>query len=81
MPVGCGTVSSLDEAFALSKDRNKALMVQWPAFWTVVDDEWPVGGEIDIIEGDNGAPTLISIAWNASSSAEITTPLTGFPLT
>ncbi|WVQ82189.1 hypothetical protein IAT38_004317 [Cryptococcus sp. DSM 104549] len=29
----------------------------WPAWWTVVKTGWPIGGEIDIIEGANGLNT------------------------
>lgn len=43
-------------------------------------DGWPVGGEIDIVEGANASPTINSIAWNATSDAGMTTPMSGFPL-
>ncbi|WVR07219.1 hypothetical protein IAU60_004260 [Kwoniella sp. DSM 27419] len=39
----------------------------WPAFWTVVKDGWPKGGEIDIIEGANGLPLNGSAAWQATT--------------
>ncbi|ETS83011.1 hypothetical protein PFICI_04887 [Pestalotiopsis fici W106-1] len=35
----------------------------WPAFWALNNNgDWPVGGEIDIIEGQNGAQTNIFAA-------------------
>lgn len=49
---------------------------QWPAFWTVTSDGWPVGGEIDIIEGANALPTLNSAAYNATLAQGLTTPKT-----
>ncbi|WVQ88696.1 hypothetical protein IAS59_002433 [Cryptococcus gattii] len=33
----------------------------WPAFWTVVKSDWPVGGEIDFLEGANGLLTKYSL--------------------
>ncbi|TYJ51917.1 hypothetical protein B9479_007496 [Cryptococcus floricola] len=39
----------------------------WPAFWTVTKNGWPVGGEIDILEGANGLPVQYSSAWNATT--------------
>lgn len=41
---------------------------QWPAFWTVVENGWPTGGEIDIIEGANAPPQRFSQAWNATGN-------------
>ncbi|KAK8864224.1 hypothetical protein IAR55_001470 [Kwoniella newhampshirensis] len=39
----------------------------WPAFWTVTKDGWPVGGEIDILEGANGLPLPGSAAFEATT--------------
>ena len=35
----------------------------WPAFWTCTTDQWPAGGEIDIVEGanDQGPRNLASL--------------------
>lgn len=35
----------------------------WPAFWTCTNDQWPAGGEIDIVEGanDQGPRNLASL--------------------
>jgi len=39
------------------------LISTWPAFWTCTTDQWPTGGEIDIMEGanDQGPRNLASL--------------------
>ncbi|KAK1924448.1 concanavalin A-like lectin/glucanase domain-containing protein [Papiliotrema laurentii] len=49
----------------------------WPAWWTVVKNGWPKGGEIDIIEGANAYPSLNSASYNATSSVGLKTPVAG----
>lgn len=46
---------------------------QWPAFWTTTENDWPAGGEIDIIEGANALPAVNSAAYNATIG--LTSPL------
>ena len=51
----------------LSKSCKGKTDRQWPAWWTVVKNGWPKGGEIDVIEGANALPTPNGNAWNATS--------------
>ncbi|WWD16308.1 hypothetical protein CI109_100734 [Kwoniella shandongensis] len=46
----------------------------WPAFWTCTPGSWPVGGEIDIIEGVNGIGTNLASLHTPSGC---TMPTTG----
>jgi len=71
MPVGCGSVSCSPTACISRTDQ------QWPAWWTVVHEGWPKGGEIDIIEGANALPTPNGRAWNATNP---TTPTDTYQL-
>jgi hypothetical protein len=46
----------------------------WPAAWTVIEDDWPKYGEIDLIEGVNDqSPNAITL----HSTANCTIPKTG----
>jgi len=60
-------------------DLNKAPWgcAVWPAFWTVNNNNWPYGGEIDIIEGvhDNQHN---QITWHTGPGCELTTPTSNF---
>lgn len=45
----------------------------WPAFWTIGTGEWPSGGEIDIIEGNNDLSTNL-ITVHTGNNAQCTMP-------
>lgn len=44
--------------FVIDLDHMPAGCGVWPAFWLSDDDDWPNGGEIDIVEGINYQSTI-----------------------
>ncbi|EPS93808.1 endo-1,3-beta-glucanase-like protein [Fomitopsis schrenkii] len=54
----------------------------WPAFWETNDNNWPAGGEVDIIEGVNSvSPNLVSLHVGSTCSMPSSRTETGTPQT
>ncbi|PWY97448.1 hypothetical protein BCV70DRAFT_143002, partial [Testicularia cyperi] len=59
-----------DGVYVLNVTHVPTGCATWPAFWTVTDeiDNWPIGGEIDILENANDqySSDLVSVHTNSS---------------
>jgi len=77
--VRIGTNKTYDGAlFVLDIDTMPFGCATWPAFWTVSQTEaWPLGGEIDIIEGVNNNP-LNQMTLHTGPGCEPNTPASDY---
>ncbi|CDZ98694.1 Glycoside hydrolase, family 16 [Phaffia rhodozyma] len=55
-----------DGVYILDIDHMPVGCGTWPAWWTTTRDDWPIGGEIDIIEGANAWPATGSVAYTST---------------
>lgn len=62
-----------DGVYVLNVTHIPTGCATWPAFWTVTSnlDEWPIGGEIDTLEGANDQYTSNLVSAHTKSSCTI----------